>query len=142
MNPEIPSIGDCGCGLTSLRTYGGRINLYEESEGGEYGLAIGGGGLLLEELEWITGKRVTARYWITDFPCTKEEAAYAYLCVLLGKSECTYNAVYSEYTGYLWSEELFKIGGHDLFEELKNNHGKWAILELEVYELKKEIENE
>ena len=45
-----------------------------------------------------------------------------------------FGACYSEYTGYLWTDEEVLIGGHDLIEELRGCEGKWLLLEIVVHE--------
>jgi hypothetical protein len=40
--------------------------------------------------------------------------------------------VYSDITGYLWTEERIKINGHDLFEEINNYEGKHLDMVIEV----------
>lgn len=40
---------------------------------------------------------------------------------------------YSDYTGYLWTEEEFKCGGHDLLKILEGNMGKYIHIEIELY---------
>jgi len=88
---------------------------------------------LAGELENIKGKRVTARYWITDRPTDKDSAITEFLKTLDGDADVVFNSRYSEYTGYLWTDEWLNIGGHDLIDELKSNVGKWLILELDIY---------
>ena len=90
---------------------------------------------LCEELEdELNGKQVTVRYWITVKECTKEQAQECFIGKLYGKLEAEYEARYSEYTGYLWTDEELKIGGHDLFRELSSNIGKWLILEINIHD--------
>jgi hypothetical protein len=84
--------------------------------------------------EKISGKRVSARYWITYEPCTPEEASEDFVRRLFGGADTKFGARYSEITGYLWTDEKVKIGGHNLIEELRGNVGKWLILEVTVYE--------
>lgn len=87
-----------------------------------------------DELEYkIKRKKVTARYWITDKPCSKEEANEDFMKIVMGLAETDFGSHYSEYTGYLWTDEECKIGGHDLIKELKQNIGKWLILEIEIH---------
>lgn len=83
--------------------------------------------------ESIRGKQVTARYWITEKPCTKEEASEDHLNQVIGLAETDFGARYSEITGYLWTDEECKIGGHDLIDELKYEMGKHLILEIEIH---------
>jgi hypothetical protein len=81
----------------------------------------------------IANKTVTARYWITDKEATKEQALVAFLKKLSGVADCDFGSAYSEITGYLWTDEECKIGGHDLIGELKSHVGKWLILEIDVH---------
>lgn len=86
-----------------------------------------------EELGFIQGKQVTARYWITDRECTKDEANDCFMKEVMGYGEADFGSRYSECTGYLWTDEELNIGGHDLIEELNSYIGKWLILEIEVH---------
>lgn len=83
---------------------------------------------LAEELSWMNGKMVTVRYWITDKQATQAKAQECHLKSLYGKADVGFGSVYSEYTGYLWTDENLKVGGHDLIKELNNAVGKWLIL--------------
>jgi len=81
----------------------------------------------------IGGKVVTVRYWVTNEPCTKEQAEESFIRTLFGKAECEYEATYTELTGYLCTNEEIKIGGHDLLRELEGYIGKYLILEIEIH---------
>lgn len=101
-------------------------------------LYLAGGGRLhraplAEELEGITNKKVTCRYWVTDREVTRDEAQDAFLKTLMGVGEARCRSHYSEITGYLWTDEDLNIGGHDLLAELKSHLGKWLILEIDVH---------
>lgn len=41
---------------------------------------------------------------------------------------------YSDYTGYLWTNEGFKCGGHDIPKILRSYIGKYIHMEIELYE--------
>lgn len=82
----------------------------------------------------IAGEIVTARYWITDEECSRDEAQEEALKRVMGCADCLYLSRYSEITGYLWTDEEINIGGHDLLAELARAIGKWLILEIDVYE--------
>ena len=84
-------------------------------------------------LDDIGRKQVTARYWVCDKQCTKEEASENLVKQIMGDAKVKYGHAYSEVTGYLWTDEEIKIGGHDLLEELKSAVGKWLILEVEIH---------
>lgn len=82
----------------------------------------------------IAGKTVTCRYWITADQCEKIEAIESFLKTLHGAADAEYGDRYSEITGYLWTDEELKIGGHDLLEELRSHVGKWLILEFDIHD--------
>jgi hypothetical protein len=50
---------------------------------------------------------------------------------LYGYGEIDYEVRYSEPTGYLWTDEKIKVGGHDLLKEFKSAIGKWIWLKIE-----------
>jgi hypothetical protein len=81
----------------------------------------------------IRRTQVTVRYWITNFPCSREEATEDHARQLMGIAATKFGAVYSEITGYLWTDQECNIGGHDLIGELEDCAGKWLILEIEVH---------
>lgn len=90
---------------------------------------------LAEELRnAIERKQVTARYWITDRQVSKDEADEAWVGELMGLADCEFYSHYSETTGYLWTDENARIGGHDLIGELKSYAGRWLILEIDVHD--------
>ena len=96
-------------------------------EGREYPLS--------RELEDITKKKVTCRYWITDQQTTRDDAQERFLRTLMGEADVQYEPRYSEITGYLWTDEDLNIGGHDLLAELCSSVGKWLILEIDVHNI-------
>jgi len=89
---------------------------------------------LAEHLRWIRNKQVTVSYYITDIPCTKEEAKEDFIKKLSGSVSTKFNTRYSDITGYLWTDEECKIGGHDLIEELGSYIGKFVILEITLHD--------
>ncbi len=79
-------------------------------------------------------KQVSVYYYITDMQCTKEEAQEDFLLQTLGGDvDARLCARYSDITGYLWTDEDLKIGGHDLLAELQSSVGKWLILTVEAH---------
>ena len=42
--------------------------------------------------------------------------------------------VYSDLSGYLWTEERFQVGGHDLLAIFKDHAGQWIHIEIDIYE--------
>lgn len=80
----------------------------------------------------IAGKKVNVRYFIADHPEKKAVLIEGLIQTLYGDAEAEYEHAYSEYTGYLWTDENIKIGGHDLLSELENKIGKFLYLEIEI----------
>lgn len=77
------------------------------------------------------GKYLSVCYWISDKERSKEEISERFTALMFGESSAEYKDYYSEATGYLWTDEECNIGGHDLIEELRQNLGKYCILEIE-----------
>ncbi len=119
-------------GLLSLQSYGDADDILFLSSLGEP-IFSPAGAPLAEELQWMVGKQVTVRYWITDSETTKEEAQRAFLETLCGKADGSFGARYSEITGYLWTDEELEIGGHSIIDRLKTHVGKWMHLEIEEH---------
>ncbi len=80
----------------------------------------------------IAGKQVNVRYFIANYPETKSVLIEGLIQKLYGYAEAEYEHEYSEYTGYLWTDENIKIGGHDLLAELKGKIGKFLYMEIEI----------
>lgn len=118
--------------MTETKTYAGLLSLHSYGEADDVLFLSTVTDPLAEELEWMEGKNVTVRYWITDKPATKEEAQEDFIRQLFGKADVLFGSRYSEMTGYLWTDEELKVGGHDLIEELKSYIGQWLILEIEA----------
>jgi hypothetical protein len=114
------------------KIYKGLIKLAEQSE--EYeALFIGDEDEPLAE-GWgdlLHGKQVTVRYWISDNEQTKEQLKENQLLAISGAVYADYGACYSELTGYLWTDETLKVGGHDLIYELQSNVGKYLYMEVD-----------
>jgi len=90
---------------------------------------------LLED-EGIHKKLINVTYYISDKEMTLEEAQLISVISITGLAKVDYEAHYSEYTGYLWTDEEFIVGGHDLLEELRTYSGKYLILNIEVHDEK------
>ena len=114
-----------------MKTYTGLLSLHSWGEADDILFLSELTDPVAEELEWMNGKNVTVRYWITDSKVTRDEAAEDFIRNLIGVAETRLGSRYSEMTGYLWTDEDLKVGGHDLLDELKSNVGKWLILEVE-----------
>jgi hypothetical protein len=90
---------------------------------------------IAEVLDYISGEVVTVRYYISDKEATEEELQEDFLInTLYGNLETEYGARYSEYTGYLWTDDELNVGGHDLKEELESYAGKYIFMIIEIDE--------
>lgn len=84
--------------------------------------------------EFPSSARVNVRYALSEtgvWPETLDEVAADELSLLEGASKSVYYSRYSELTGYLWTEEEAKVGGHDLLLILKGNVGRYLWMEVE-----------
>lgn len=82
----------------------------------------------------ISGKQVSVKYFISDSEKTIEELTENFIRLISGDAEAEYSDAYSEYTGYLWTDEKLYVGGHDLMWELHNNIGRFIYIEIEVHQ--------
>ncbi len=85
---------------------------------------------LSDELD-LHNKYLTVRYWISDKPGDEEDLKEDYLHYLYGRTESKYGVHYYDYTGYIWTDEDFNVGGHDIITELKSYVGKYLYLVIE-----------
>lgn len=77
------------------------------------------------------GSFLTVRYYISDWELSEEALITNWLDRIEGEGEAKYLVHYSDYTGYLWTDQEFKIGGHDILAELASYEGKYLHLEIE-----------
>ena len=87
---------------------------------------------LADQLGFMDGHFCTVRYWVTDKEASRDEAVTEFLNTLSGDANVQFGSHYSELTGYLWTDEECKVGGHDLIDRLKTDVGKYLILEIDV----------
>jgi len=76
------------------------------------------------------GRYLTVRYWTAGTSRSDDDMIEGALRELLGAGEAEFRNAYSEITGYLWTDEDIKVGGHDLLEELKAQAGRYCLLEI------------
>lgn len=53
---------------------------------------------------------------------------------MMGEVTSEYYHCYSDLTGYLWTDESFKCGGHDIPKILRSHMGEYVHMEIELYE--------
>lgn len=81
----------------------------------------------------LQGKQVSVRYWVSATEKTKNQLEENFVKKLLGDVDADYSDVRSEYTGYLWTNQNIKIGGHDLLEELYSYINKFVYIEIDIH---------
>ncbi len=113
------------------RTYAGWLEERDHGEADDILFLSGTEEPLAEILEWMAGKQVCVRYWITDKHATADEAQEEFMNRLMGAADVKFLSHYSDVTGYLWTDEDLNVGGHDLLREFRSSLGKWLILEVE-----------
>jgi hypothetical protein len=82
----------------------------------------------------IAGRIVTIRYWISDVMKPGIEIKEAVILHATGLVEAEFNEKYSEMTGYLWTDEELKVGGHDLLQELRSYVDKFLYMEIDIHD--------
>ena len=76
------------------------------------------------------GGYLSVRYWTAEIPRSDDDMITGTLRELDGEGDVEYCHRYSEITGYLWTDEDIKIGGHDLLAELRAQVGRYCLLEI------------
>ena len=87
--------------------------------------------------EYLTEKYLSVSYYICSKEKTPSEAERNFVNKICGACECDYGDAYSDYTGYLWTDEELEVGGHNLIEELTSYDGKYCILIVKEFEEEK-----
>jgi len=78
--------------------------------------------------------KATVRYWISSVPATPEAIKQQALVEQVsGAADAEFLSRYSEITGYLWTDEEFTVGGHNMISRLTSEVGNYLVLELEVH---------
>ena len=121
--------------MKETKTYTGMLNLRDPGEAMDILYVSSIDRPLAEVLaDEISGRTVSVRYWVTDKEVSKDAAAECFIGRLMGQADCEFMSWYSEVTGYLWTDENIKIGGHDLLAELQSYVGRYLILEVDLYD--------
>jgi hypothetical protein len=80
------------------------------------------------------GNNLSVRYFISDSELDEDQLNLELMKTIYGNDidsdNVRFGVRYSEYTGYLWTDEDIMIGGHDLLEELKSHIGKYLWMEI------------
>ena len=117
------------------KQYAGWLKLGDHGEGFDILLLDGEpiADILTDDLERY-GHTVTARYFISDTPISFEEVTEEVILHVLGYSSADFGHRYSDITGYLWTDEDWQVGGHDMLWELRQSAGKYLNLQVEFYD--------
>lgn len=83
--------------------------------------------------ECPTNKFISVRYWTADQPASDDAIKQRAIEMLYGAAKIDWGARYSEITGYLWTDEDFHIGGHDMIGRLSSEVGKYLLLEVIIH---------
>lgn len=86
--------------------------------------------------DWATQFKdslVSVRYWVCDQEITKDKAAEVTAEIAMGLTSADYRVHHSDITGYLYTDETFTVGGHNLIEELEGFEGRYVILEVVLH---------
>lgn len=102
---------------------------YVEQVGMQFPLCKG-----FEEDIGFSSKYANIQMLIGDTPIDIEHIEETKIVSMMGEVEHEYYHTYSDYTGYLWTNEDFIVGGHDLLKILRSNEGKYIHLEIELFE--------
>lgn len=76
------------------------------------------------------GRYLSVQYYIAAKKLSKKHLQTEWLNRLEGIGIAEYDVHWSDITGYLWTDEELKVGGHDLLEELKSHPDKYCHLEI------------
>jgi len=107
----------------------GQIDRY--GDGYEYDMLCIGDDLLCELPKFDHGDEIYITYYISDVELTREEFVKNRLLTAIGAPSIRYSHVYgSEWTGYMHTDQRFKVGNHDLYRELSNYHDKYCYLKI------------
>jgi hypothetical protein len=111
------------------------IGLIDENRYNEGGFMIGDRPFeeIVDEVEAYLGREkvIHVSYFISDVELTKQQFLENHLKTVFGSMDIECIDVHgSEYTGYMWTDQKFIIGGHDLLEELTSHDGKYCYLKI------------
>lgn len=118
------------------KVYEGFIGIHSHGEADDILFITGHNDPLAEIISediYRNGRFLTVRYFISDQKHSIEELQEDFIRKVMGVSDAKFCHRYSEITGYLWTDEKLKVGGHDLITELKSYENKFLYLEIEFH---------
>lgn len=90
-------------------------------------------GRFKEAIESFSNCQFNVGYYLSDSVCTKNDIVEGFLKKLFGSAEASFETDSYHYSSMTYGTDYdtnLKIGGHDLFQELRYEQGKFIILEL------------
>ena len=84
----------------------------------------------IKDTMYWEGSYLSVTYYIADKKTAGHILERNYLENMLGIATAKLYCTYSDLTGYLWTTEELKVGGHDLIQELQNNEGKFLYMRI------------
>lgn len=91
---------------------------------------------MAEKCNWY-GSFVSIQMLTGDTPIDIDHVDETKIVSMMGEAGSKYYHQYSDLTGYLWTEEEFKCGGHDIQEILQSHMGEYIHMEIELYKSKR-----
>ena len=82
---------------------------------------------------WSRDCWASVSYYLADRVMSEDELQESHLQVLFGNTKVRHGAHYSEMSGYLWTDDDFIVGGHNLIKEWKNSLGRFLYLKAEFH---------
>lgn len=95
---------------------------------------------LATSLKGYNGKQVNCAYMFSNKPLERKDLLDSQILCAAGVAEADFYHHYSEMTGYLWTDEEGKIGGHDLLEIFRQHIGDYCYLIVSVYPIELDAE--
>jgi len=103
---------------------------------GEEIVDINSGFPLTKEMEDLLGWGVnfaSVRFVTADVPVDPTTVEEKIIESYYGGAKAEYYHRYTDLTGYLWTNEGFEVGGHDIPKILENYVGQYIHMEIELY---------
>lgn len=109
---------------------------YIQEEQAGQGAALYIGDTIISEYFYyeIDEGQVSVSFYISDEEKTLDDFKENQILSLSGSVYARYGDSYSDYTGYLWTNDICEIGGHSLIEDLYEHEGKYCILIINHHE--------
>lgn len=83
------------------------------------------------------GKYASIQMLTGDTPIDVDHIDETKIVSMMGEVTSDYYHCYSDLTGYLWTTEKFKCGGHDIPAILSSHMGEYVHMEIELYHEKR-----